>query len=84
MPTSLDVPPIEPILVESNDPAGPYGAKGVGEPTLIPVAPAIANAIFDATGIRMTELPITAEKLFMALKKKGGSSRSFIVKYAVF
>ena len=73
-PTALDVPPIESIFVESNDPAGPYGAKGIGEPTLIPVAPAIANAIFDATGIRMTEIPITAEKLFLAMKKKKRSN----------
>jgi CO/xanthine dehydrogenase Mo-binding subunit len=70
IPTVLDVPPIESILVESNDPAGPYGAKGIGEPTLIPVAPAIANAVFHATGIRMTEIPITAEKLYLAMKKR--------------
>ena len=70
IPTAVDIPPIESILVESNDPAGPYGAKGIGEPTLIPVAPAIANAIFDAAGVRMRELPITAEKLFLAMKKK--------------
>lgn len=69
-PTALDVPPIDAIFVESNDPAGPYGAKGIGEPTLIPVAPAIANAIYHATGIRFRELPITAEKIFLALKNR--------------
>jgi len=68
LPTALDIPPIESILIESNDPVGPYGAKGIGEPTLIPVAPAIANAIYHATGIRFRELPITAEKVFLALK----------------
>ena len=70
IPTALDVPNIESILIESNDPVGPYGAKGVGEPALIPVAPAIANAIFHATGVRMTEIPITSEKLYFALKRK--------------
>jgi CO/xanthine dehydrogenase Mo-binding subunit len=70
LPTTLDVPEIESILVESNDPTGPYGAKGVGEATLIPVAPAIANAIYHATGIRFTELPITPEKICMALKRR--------------
>jgi CO/xanthine dehydrogenase Mo-binding subunit len=70
LPTTLDVPEIESILVESNDPTGPYGAKGVGEATLIPVAPAIANAIYHATGIRFTELPITPEKICLALKRK--------------
>jgi CO/xanthine dehydrogenase Mo-binding subunit len=70
LPTTLDVPEIESILVESNDPTGPYGAKGVGEATLIPVAPAIANAIYHATGIRFTELPITPEKICLALKKR--------------
>lgn len=74
LPTAMDIPLIESILVESRDPAGPYGAKGIGEPTLIPVAPAIANAIFHAVGIRMTEIPITAEKLYLALKKRKGTS----------
>lgn len=76
IPTSLDVPSIESILIESNDPNGPYGAKGVGETSLIPVAPAIANAIFHATGVRMTEIPITAERLYLAMKRRntfGGS-----------
>jgi len=71
IPTSLDMPPIEPLFVESYDPVGPYGAKGIGEPTLIPVAAAIANAIYDAVGIRFRELPITSEKVFMALRQKG-------------
>jgi CO/xanthine dehydrogenase Mo-binding subunit len=70
IPTAMDIPPIESILVESKDPAGPYGAKGIGEPTLIPVAPAIANAIFHAIGIRLTEIPVTAEKLYLAMKKR--------------
>jgi CO/xanthine dehydrogenase Mo-binding subunit len=70
LPTTLDVPEIESILVESNDPTGPYGAKGVGEATLIPVAPAIANAIHHATGIRFKELPITPEKICLALRKR--------------
>jgi CO/xanthine dehydrogenase Mo-binding subunit len=73
LPTTLDVPEIESILVESNDPTGPYGAKGVGEATLIPVAPAVANAIYHATGIRFTELPITPEKICLALKKRRAS-----------
>ncbi len=68
--TSLDVPPIEPILVESIDPVGPYGAKGIGEATLIPVAAAVANAIYDATGIRFTEIPITPDKIHLAMKMK--------------
>ena len=52
---------------ETQDPIGPYGAKGVGEPSLIPMAPAVANAIHDAVGVRITDLPITAEKVFFAL-----------------
>ncbi|ATW24991.1 xanthine dehydrogenase family protein molybdopterin-binding subunit [Candidatus Formimonas warabiya] len=66
--TIKDMPKIEPILVETNDPVGPFGAKGIGEPTLIPTAPAIANAIQDAVGIRIHDLPITAEKMFWALQ----------------
>lgn len=67
MMTMEDIPEIVPIIVETNDPVGPFGAKGVGEPTLIPMAPAIANAIEDAVGIRFRELPITAEDVFAAL-----------------
>lgn len=65
--TIKDMPKIESILVETNDPVGPYGAKGIGEPTLIPTAPAIANAIEDAIGVRIKGLPLSAEKIFWAL-----------------
>jgi len=67
IPNLLDVPVIEPILIDKPDPAGPYGAKALGEPPLVPVAAAIGNAIYDATGVRMRELPITAEKLLKRL-----------------
>ena len=67
MMTMRDMPPITAHMIESLDPIGPYGAKGVGEPTLIPMAPAIANAVEDATGVRICDLPITAEKVFFAL-----------------
>lgn len=70
MPTSVDIPNIVPMVPENYYPGGPFGAKGVGEPGLIPAAPAIANAIFDAVGVRITSLPITPEKILKALKAK--------------
>jgi xanthine dehydrogenase molybdenum-binding subunit len=57
-------------FVETNDPAGPFGAKGVGEPGLVPTAPAISNAICDAIGVRIHDLPITPEKIIEALRNK--------------
>jgi CO/xanthine dehydrogenase Mo-binding subunit len=71
IPTSLDIPEIQTILIESGDGVGPFGAKGVGEPSVNSVAPAIANAVYDAVGVRVRKLPITAEKVFMALREKG-------------
>ena len=68
--TAQDVSPIEPILIESIDPNGPFGAKGIGEPTLVPTAAAIANAIYDAVGVRIKTLPITPDKILSALKEK--------------
>lgn len=62
--------PVDVRFVETDDPAGPFGAKGVGEPGLVPTAPALANAIYDAVGIRIHDLPITPEKIVMALKQK--------------
>jgi CO/xanthine dehydrogenase Mo-binding subunit len=70
IPTFLDVPDVKSYLVEPNDPLGPYGAKGIGEPSFDPVAAAIADAIYDAIGIRFYELPITPERIVKALKGK--------------
>jgi CO/xanthine dehydrogenase Mo-binding subunit len=68
MPTSLDMPEIDVDIVQGFDPTGPFGAKGVGEPTAVPTAAAIMNAIHDAVGVRITALPATAEKVLMAIK----------------
>ncbi len=70
IPNVLDVPAIEYHFVEEADPNGPYGAKGVGEAVLVPTAPAIANAVYDALGTRMTDLPITPDKVLRALSKQ--------------
>lgn len=67
IPTIGDAPEIDCILVEDAEPAGPYGAKGVGEPALIPTAPAILAAIRDATGIRITRLPATPDRVRAAI-----------------
>lgn len=69
IPTIGDVPEIISILIESNDPHGAYGIKGVGEHTLIPTAPAILNAVRDATGAVVTQLPATPERVLRALKE---------------
>jgi CO/xanthine dehydrogenase Mo-binding subunit len=70
LPSLGDMPPvIDPICVEVPDRNGPFGAKGIGESALIPVAPAIANAIYDAVGVRIKGLPIKAEKIFLALEE---------------
>lgn len=66
---STEMPPVKKIIVETIDPHGPFGAKGIGEPTTIPTAPAIANAIFNVVGVRIKELPITPEKIIRALKE---------------
>lgn len=71
IPSSMDMPEIESIIVEDTNNVGPFGAKGVGEPPNVPTAPAIADAIYNATGVRIRELPITPEKIISALKEKG-------------
>ena len=67
IPTIGDVPEIRSILIESNDPGGPYGAKGVGEHTIIGTAPAVLNAIRHATGARVTDVPATPERVLRAI-----------------
>tara|TARA_B100000949_G_scaffold148251_1_gene130237 strand:+ start:431 stop:2746 length:2316 start_codon:yes stop_codon:yes gene_type:complete len=69
IPTSMDMPEIKAIILESRSGLGPFGAKGVGEPSLTPVAPAIANAVANAIGTRVFDLPITPEKVVNALGK---------------
>ena len=68
--TAKDVIPVEPIIIEEPDGDGPFGAKGIGEPGLVPTAPALANAVYDAIGVRITDLPLTPEKILSALRKK--------------
>jgi CO/xanthine dehydrogenase Mo-binding subunit len=68
--SSLDSPKVEVHLVESADEGGPFGAKGVGEPSLIPAPAALANAVFDAVGVRILDLPVTREKIVRALREK--------------
>lgn len=71
IPTCADVPEIVPIIVESHEPTGPFGAKGVGEPALIPTAPAILNALADALGKRIYSLPANLERVLEASIKSG-------------
>ena len=68
IPTAMDVPEVTCVIFESRSGLGPYGAKGIGEPALTPVAPAIANAVADAIGTRIHDLPITPEKVVDALR----------------
>ncbi len=69
--TAADLPNIETIIVEVPSPAGPFGARGVGEPPIVPAPAAIANAVEDATGVRLTELPLTPERIALAIAAKG-------------
>jgi CO/xanthine dehydrogenase Mo-binding subunit len=72
IPTMEDIPELVTVLLESPTGPAPYGGKSIGESSNIPVAAAIANAVYDAVGVRIVDLPITAEKVFRALKEKSG------------
>jgi CO/xanthine dehydrogenase Mo-binding subunit len=70
IPTIKDIPPLETTIIASDQGVGPYNVKGIGENPITPVAPAIANAIEDAVGVRIKDLPITAEKVYAALRSR--------------
>jgi 4-hydroxybenzoyl-CoA reductase subunit alpha len=69
-PTSLDMPEIFTDLIEHPDPEGPFGAKEVGQGPLLPIMPAVANAVYDAVGVRVDQIPITPDKILRGLKAK--------------
>jgi CO/xanthine dehydrogenase Mo-binding subunit len=75
-PTALDTPPIETFLVESIDPEGPLGAKEAGEGPILAVMPAVANAIYNAIGVRLSGVPMTPEKILSALKDKRRATKA--------
>ncbi len=70
MPTMLDVPELVVDFVETEDPHGPYGAKALGEPPIVSVLPAIANAVYDAIGLRLDDAPFTPQKVLQAIEKR--------------
>jgi CO/xanthine dehydrogenase Mo-binding subunit len=77
MPTCLDLPPIETAIVEVPTPGHPLGIRGVGEVSIVPPPAALANAIYRATGVRMTELPMSPPRLLKAiLKRRGGTEQA--------
>jgi len=69
LPTSMDMIDVENIIIEDPESTAPYGAKGIGEPVTIPMGPAILNAIYDATGVRVKDLPVTPERLMKAIRE---------------
>ncbi len=74
IPTARDIPPIRTVTVEKPDPKGPFGGKGIGEPPAVLPMPAIANAILDATGAKINEIPMTPEKLYNAIYNYDGGT----------
>jgi hypothetical protein len=85
-PTTLETPDIHTFLVETDDPEGPFGAKEAGQGPLLPVIPAIANALHHALGIRVDEVPITPDKILKALdlKRQGKPARIGPVRLPLF
>jgi carbon-monoxide dehydrogenase small subunit len=75
LPTALDAPRVDPVVVEETYPGGPFGAKGFAEQPLMGIAPAIANAVFDAIGVRIDDLPVSPERIRAALRGEPGRYR---------
>ena len=78
LPTSKDTPDIFARIIETMDPGGPYGAKEAGEGPLHPIIPAIANAIYDAVGVRMRRLPFTPERVLEALRARDAAHQAAV------
>jgi CO/xanthine dehydrogenase Mo-binding subunit len=74
LPTALDAPQVTSVIVEDPDPLSPLGAKGIGEPAMVPTAPAITNAIYDAVGVRIPSLPASPERVLEALRQQQASA----------
>ena len=71
-PTTMEMPEVETYLIEDPDPNGPFGAKEVGQGPLLPIMPAVSNAVFDAVGVRVHEVPVSPEKVLRAIESKDG------------
>jgi carbon-monoxide dehydrogenase large subunit len=76
IPTMVDVPDTDVIIVESGHDEGPYGAKGIGESAIAPVPAALGNAVYDAVGVQVKDLPIRAEKIYRALRAQCDAGRA--------
>jgi 4-hydroxybenzoyl-CoA reductase subunit alpha len=74
IPSALDMPTMDTVVVESHEPNGPYGAKEVGEGGIMPTIPAILNAIYDATGVQIDELPASPERVLEGLRHVSGTT----------
>ena len=75
IPTPIEMPEVEVIIVESNDAEGPFGAKEAGEGPLLPILPACVNALYDAVGVRLYDMPMTPDKVFAAMQRNGGAKK---------
>ncbi|HVM45863.1 MAG TPA: 4-hydroxybenzoyl-CoA reductase subunit alpha, partial [Candidatus Thermoplasmatota archaeon] len=71
----LEMPEVEVIIVESNDAEGPFGAKEAGEGPLLPILPAVVNALYDAVGVRLYDMPMTPDKVYAAMQRNGGAKK---------
>jgi 4-hydroxybenzoyl-CoA reductase subunit alpha len=70
IPSAIEMPDVDVIIVESDDPEGPFGAKEAGEGPLLPILPSLANAVTDAVGVRLYELPLSPDRVLKAIERK--------------